>query len=57
MCAAASFERDDTSGLASKELEQLGTGQLPTEHHRAALVSAMRVENVLGDIQTNGGNL
>jgi hypothetical protein len=57
MCAAASFERDDTSGLASKELEQLGPGQLATEHHRAALVSAMRVENVLGDIQTNGGNL
>lgn len=56
MRATARFERDHAGPVTGKKVEQLGSRQLATENHRTALVSAVRMKNVLGDIQTDCGN-
>lgn len=56
MRAAARFKPYNTSRLTDEELEKLGLGQLATEHHLPALVGAVRMKYVLGDIQTDCGN-
>jgi hypothetical protein len=57
MGATARFERHHTGWLTGEELEQFASRQPATENHRTPHVSAMRMENVLGDIQTDCGNL
>jgi hypothetical protein len=57
MGATARLERYYAYRLTCEELEQLCSRQLAAENHRTPLVSAMRMENVLGDIQTDCGNL
>ena len=57
MRAAARFERHNTCRLANEKIEQLPPRELATEDHGTAFVSAVRMKNVLGDIQTNCGNL
>lgn len=57
MRAAARFERNHARRLTGEEVQQLAPRQLPTEHHRTALVGAVRMKNVLGDIQTDCDNL
>ncbi|NIJ21070.1 hypothetical protein FHS95_002762 [Sphingomonas naasensis] len=56
MRAAACLQRHHASWLCGEEVEQLAATQLPAEHHRAALISATGMKNVLGDIQTDCGN-
>lgn len=50
---AARFGHHDTDRLAGEEVEQLDPAQLATENQRAALISAVRMKSVFGDIQTN----
>jgi|GEM_PF-3806573 hypothetical protein len=57
MGATARLERYYAYRLTCEELEQFASRQLAAENHRAPLVSAMRMENVLRDIQTDCGNL
>jgi hypothetical protein len=53
MRAAARLQRHYARRLTGEELEQLGSRQLAAEDHRTALVSAVRMKNVLGDIETD----
>ncbi len=53
MRAAACFERHLSRRLTGEELEQLAPRQLAIEHHRGALISAVRMKNALCDIQTH----
>lgn len=43
--------------LPGEEIEQPAPRQLATENHRTALISTVRVINVLVDIRTNRGSL
>lgn len=43
--------------LPDEEIEPLALLQLANGNHRTALISTVRVKNVLGDIRTNCGNL
>jgi hypothetical protein len=57
MRSAARLQRYGAPGLTYEEIEQLATGQLPAEDHRTALIGAVGMKNVLGDIQTNCDSL
>jgi hypothetical protein len=57
MGAAARLKRHHAGWLTGDEVEHLASRQLSAESHCAALVGAMRMKNVLGDIQTDCANL
>ena len=51
------LQRDDAPRLRCKELQQLAARDFAAEHRSAAGVRAVRVRNMLGDIQLDSGNL
>jgi hypothetical protein len=57
MRAAARLECHHAGRLTGEKVEQFAPFELATENHRTALISAMRMKNVLGDIQTDCDNL
>jgi len=57
MRTAARFHRDQARRLLREEVEQLRPAELPAEHYAAALVSAVRMKNGLGDIQPDCDSL
>jgi hypothetical protein len=57
MRASARFKRYDAAWLFCEKVEQLGPADLPAEKNIAALISAMRVKNMLCDIKTDCSKL
>jgi hypothetical protein len=43
--------------VRDEEVEQLATRETATEHRPASSISSVRMENLLGDIQPDRGNL
>ncbi len=56
MRSATGLQRHHTAPLRRKEPQQLGPTDLLAEHRAPALIRAVRVKNMLGDIQTNRDN-
>jgi hypothetical protein len=54
--APTSFQRDRTTLVPSKELEQLPSADLAAEQRSPARIRAVRMKNILGDIQTDYAN-
>ena len=57
MRATACLKRDNTARLRGEELQQLGAGQPPAEHHLPARIRAVRMKNSLRNIQPDRANL
>ena len=57
MGSATGFELYRASRLTREEVEQLAPRRFATEHNRVAPVDAIRMKNVLGDIQTDYDNV
>jgi hypothetical protein len=55
--AGARLHGHDASRLGRKERKQPRTTELLAEHNRARCISAVRLENRLGDIKTYGANV
>jgi hypothetical protein len=54
---AARFQRYQTTRVAEEEVEQLAARQPPAKHGTSGRIRSVRVENMLGDIQTDRGSL
>jgi hypothetical protein len=57
MRTAACLQRHNATRMPGEKVEQLATGQPAAEHRPSALIGTVRVENTLGDIQPDCGNL
>jgi phosphoglycolate phosphatase len=56
-CAAARLEPDQAARQVGEEFQHLGARQLLAQHHLAAPIDAMHLEQALGDVQPDRGNL
>jgi hypothetical protein len=56
VCAAASFQGDQALRLIRKKLEDLPTRYSATEELLPSRICAMRLKDILRDIQTNRAN-
>ena len=54
--SGACLHRNHAARLSSEELDQLLTRDAATEDRRARCICAVRVKNLLCDIQADGGN-
>jgi hypothetical protein len=57
MCSGTGLHRHRAARLCSEERKQLLTREAATEECRARRIRAMRMENLLCDIQTDRANL
>jgi hypothetical protein len=55
--APTGFQRHRTTLVPSKELQQLPSPDLAAEQRSPARISAVRMKNILRDIQTDYANL
>jgi hypothetical protein len=57
MSTATCLQRDGTTRLGCKEIQQLSSADPLAEHCSTTPICSMRVKNMLGDIQTDYDNL
>jgi hypothetical protein len=57
MRSAARFQRHHAARMCGKEVEQLAAREPAAEHRPPGRISPVRVENMLGDVQADRGNL
>ena len=57
MYTTARLQSHQAARMSSEEVEQLSARDPATEHRSTGSIGAVRVKNMLGDIETDGGNL